>query len=556
MVSSETNYKLNGQVSIYHLKMTRPSYNTPLYRLIQLVSIVCIFTLPPGYARKVRHTATPELRLEVGSKNLTGSNRTIRLTITNTSTAVADLTKCSLVTFERDGKPVEIYYQNRAGTIEKMFYPAVPLTELIDTEILNVPGASQTCTIFLAPNGYSNATLTLSVEDGRGKDESELAGPTSVTWRKDKSLLDQWTDASLFVGITALCFSSAILIGKGIAYAGAPGGQPKVPKVDDLSNPSVIQENFADASSNRPKLPLGSGLSIAEGKDKFVQKLEKLLNKEIWGQASIMPNLASDAYQYYSEEEPQKRNNTNTLIIGPVDIAEDLVKALCKTLEVACLSISATKISPSTLNTSNTQLAPILMITNMDCCNPSPEAKDCIRRSLLPFLRNKNIWVICLGTFNFDEDQPTNGACYPQQPLRELPREQLIDTLRKDYGIQKLFLDEFSGILHLNPYVWPGEPQKIEKKGKIWGRWNLAKPFWEAVRDYYEPSSVPDQEEISSSSSERESKESDNSPCSGQDTNQELHLRTGDSDETSSERENLACSVQEASPNVSTSQKV
>ena len=553
MVSSETNYKLNGQVSIYHLKMTRPSYNTPLYRLIQLVSIVCIFTLPPGYARKVRHTATPELRLEVGSKNLTGSNRTIRLTITNTSTAVADLTKCSLVTFERDGKPVEIYYQNRAGTIEKIFYPAVPLTELIDTEILNVPGASQTCTIFLAPNGYSNATLTLSVEDGRGKDESELAGPTSVAWRKDKSLLDQWTDASLVVGITALCFSSAILIGKGIAYAGAPGGQPKVPKVDDLHNPSVIQENFAESSSTKQQVPLGSGLSIAEGKDKFVPKLAGLLNKEVKRQESIMPNLASDAYQYYSDEEPQKRNNT--LIIGPVHIGEGLIDALRRTLNVPYFSISVTQLFQYRLKQPiNMKSKAILMVTDMDCCDPSTDTQKCIRRNLLPLLRNKNIWVICLGTFNFDEDQSTNGACYPQQSLRELPREQLIDTLHKDYGIQKLFLNELSEILHLNPYVWPGKPQKIEKKGKIWEKWNLAKPFWEAVKDYHEPSSVLDQEEISSSSSE--SKEIDNSPCSCQNATQKLHRRAGDSDANSPEDKKLACSVQEAPPNVSTSQKV
>ncbi|MEM7382881.1 MAG: hypothetical protein AAF400_00970, partial [Bacteroidota bacterium] len=117
----------------------RINYKLPLFWLVQRVSIIFLSTLAQGYAEQVQHNADPGLRLEVGSQNLQGPNRTIQVTITNTSTAVANLAKCSLVILEKHGKPGRVYYSNTASTIDEMTLPgSTYLAELVDTEALNI----------------------------------------------------------------------------------------------------------------------------------------------------------------------------------------------------------------------------------------------------------------------------------------------------------------------------------------------------------------------------------------------------------------------------------
>ncbi|MEM7383155.1 MAG: AAA family ATPase [Bacteroidota bacterium] len=280
------------------------------YRLIQLVSIISLSTLAQGYAEQVQRPADPGLRLEVESQNLQGPNRTIQVTITNTSTAVANLAKYSLVILEKHGKPVRVYYRNTASTIDELAWPeSVCLAELIDIKALNVPEASQTFTLFLKPDGVPDAELILFIKDEK---ESILGDPVSVRWyaqgRRMLRLLDYYFIANEVVSRSI--FTLCICVGLQILSKGYQAFKP-----------------FNTARQGPAKRHQRNTLASSELTSEVIKAH---LDKHIIGQETAKKCLAVIGNEHLrriqtSAEGQQQLTKQNVLMIGPTGSGKTLL---------------------------------------------------------------------------------------------------------------------------------------------------------------------------------------------------------------------------------------
>lgn len=282
--------------------MQSSNYNTPLYRLIQLVSVIFFSTLTPGYA-KMQQKVAPPLSLKVDSNNLKGHNRIIKVTITNTSMELEDLARCRLVAAEELNKSVNIHYKNIVGSVVKMDWKKeMPyLQKLIDTEALNQPGASQTCTILLEPNNCRAAELSFSVID---ENWQTVGGPVYVKWSVQSSFFVPYISA-IYDGIKAvafwlsfyrLCYQNAFELSSGFDTLRALFYFRKYKSPEDLP-PRVIKAE---------------------------------LDKHVVGQESAKIHLATIGHNHLKRIQTSARSQAqlakhNVLIIGPTGTGKTLL---------------------------------------------------------------------------------------------------------------------------------------------------------------------------------------------------------------------------------------
>ncbi|MEM7382906.1 MAG: hypothetical protein AAF400_01110 [Bacteroidota bacterium] len=195
---------------------------------IQLVSLVLLSTLVQSKAEQTEATTSPQLCLEVGSDQLAGFDRTIKVTLSNTSVAVVDPAKYRLAFREKNGKPLSIYSQNTTGNIvELASEKPLALTALLGTEMLPTEQGSKTFSLMLLPDkGVSHAELSLFIEDAQGRTVSK---PLSVTWRTQPF----WTPQKILTYVVGgAVITLAIIGGLSHHFKGgdvATGVDPEIP---------------------------------------------------------------------------------------------------------------------------------------------------------------------------------------------------------------------------------------------------------------------------------------------------------------------------------------